>query len=37
LSMDLAKLSSKFEKEIAPSDVIDFTILRRARSDLGWQ
>jgi NitT/TauT family transport system substrate-binding protein len=37
LSMDLAKLSSKFEKEIAPSDVVDFTILRRARSDLGWQ
>lgn len=37
LSMDLAKLSGKFEKELSPSDVVDFTILRRARSDLGWQ
>jgi hypothetical protein len=37
LSMDLAKLSGKFEKELSPSDVVDFTILRRAGSDLGWQ
>ena len=37
LSMDQAKLSGKFEKEITASDAMDFTILRRARSDLGWQ
>jgi hypothetical protein len=29
LSMDLAKPSGKFEKEIAASDAMDFTILRR--------
>jgi NitT/TauT family transport system substrate-binding protein len=37
LSMDLARLTGKFEKEISPSDVVDFTFLRRARSELRWQ
>lgn len=36
LSMDLARLTGKFEKEISPSDVVDFTLLRRVRSELGW-
>jgi NitT/TauT family transport system substrate-binding protein len=36
LSMDLARLSGKFEKDISPADVVDFTLLRRARSELGW-
>ncbi|MBI4529060.1 MAG: ABC transporter substrate-binding protein [Deltaproteobacteria bacterium] len=37
LSMELARLSGKFEQEISPSDVVDFTLLRRARSELGWR
>jgi NitT/TauT family transport system substrate-binding protein len=37
LSMDLARITSKFDKDISPLDVVDFTLLRRARSELGWQ
>ena len=36
LSMDLARVSGKFDKDISPADVVDFTPLRRARSELGW-
>jgi NitT/TauT family transport system substrate-binding protein len=36
LSMDLARLSGKFDKDISPAEVVDFTLLRRARSELGW-
>lgn len=37
LSMDLAKASGKIEKDLAPSEMADFGILREARKELGWR
>ena len=36
LSMDLARLSGTFDKDISPAEVGEFSLLRRARSELGW-
>lgn len=36
LSMDLAKATGKFEKEIPPSEMVDFGILRELRKELAW-
>jgi ABC-type nitrate/sulfonate/bicarbonate transport system substrate-binding protein len=36
LSMEFARMSSKIEKEIAPTEMVDFNLLREARKELGW-
>ena len=36
LSMEFARMSSKIEKDIAPTEMVDFNLLRQARKELGW-
>ena len=36
LSMEFARTSGKFDKEIAPSEMIDFNLLREVKKELGW-
>ena len=37
LSMEFARTSGKFEKEISPSEIIDFNLLREVKKELGWR
>ena len=38
LSMEFARTSGgKFEKEISPSEIIDFNLLHEVKKELGWQ
>jgi NitT/TauT family transport system substrate-binding protein len=36
LNMEFARLTGKIEKESAPSDMVNFALLREARKELGW-
>jgi ABC-type nitrate/sulfonate/bicarbonate transport system substrate-binding protein len=36
LNMEFAGLTGKIEKENAPSDMVNFALLREARKELGW-
>ena len=36
LSMEFVRMSSKIEKDIAPTEMVDFNLLREARKELGW-
>jgi NitT/TauT family transport system substrate-binding protein len=36
LSMEFVRMSSKIEKDIAPTEMVDFNMLREARKELGW-
>jgi len=35
LSMEFARTGGKFEKEISPSEIVDFNLLREVRKELG--
>jgi NitT/TauT family transport system substrate-binding protein len=37
LSMEFARTSGKFEKEISPLEIIDFNLLREVKKELGWR
>ena len=37
LSMEFARTSGKFEREISPSEIIDFNLLREVKKELGWR
>ena len=37
LSMEFARTSGKFEKEISPSEIIDFNLLREVKKELVWR
>ena len=37
LSMEFARTSGKFEKEISPAEIIDFNLLREVKKDLVWR
>jgi NitT/TauT family transport system substrate-binding protein len=37
LSMEFARTTGKFEKEISPSEIIDFTLLREVKKELVWR
>jgi len=37
LSMEFARTSGKFEKEISPSEIIDFSLLREVKKELVWR
>ncbi len=37
LSMEFARTSGKFEKEISPSEIIDFNLVREVKKELGWR
>jgi NitT/TauT family transport system substrate-binding protein len=37
LSMEFARTSGKFEKEISPSEITDFNLLREVKKDIGWR
>jgi len=37
LSMDFARSSGKFEKEISPSEIVDFNLLREVKKELAGQ
>lgn len=37
LSMEFARTSGKFEREISPSEMIDFNLLREVKKELGWR
>jgi NitT/TauT family transport system substrate-binding protein len=37
LSMEFARTSGKFEKEISPSEIVDFNLLREVKKELGWR
>ena len=37
LSMEFARTSGKFEKEISPSEIVDFTLLREVKKELGMR
>ena len=36
LSMEFVRMSSKIEKDITPTEMVDFNLLREARKELGW-
>ena len=36
LSMEFVRMSSKIEKDIPPTDMVDFNLLREAKKELGW-
>ena len=36
LSMEFARTSGKFDKEVSPSEMIDFNLLREVKKELGW-
>jgi ABC-type nitrate/sulfonate/bicarbonate transport system substrate-binding protein len=36
LSMEFVRMSSKIEKDITPTEMVDFNLLREARNELGW-
>jgi NitT/TauT family transport system substrate-binding protein len=36
LGMELAKATGKIDKEISPSDMVDFSILREVKKELAW-
>jgi NitT/TauT family transport system substrate-binding protein len=35
-SLEFARTSGKFEREISPSEIIDFNLLREVKKELGW-
>lgn len=37
LSMEFARTSGKFEKEMSPSEIVDFSLLREVKKELGWR
>ena len=37
LSMEFARTSGKFEKEISPSEIVDFNLLREVKKELVWR
>jgi len=37
LSMEFARTSGKFEKEISPLEIVDFNLLREVKKELGWR
>jgi ABC-type nitrate/sulfonate/bicarbonate transport system substrate-binding protein len=37
LSMEFARTSGKFEKEISPAEIVDFNLLREVKKELGWR
>jgi NitT/TauT family transport system substrate-binding protein len=37
LSMEFARTSGKFEKEISPAEIVDFTLLREVKKELGMR
>ncbi len=37
LSMEFARTSGKFEKEISPSEIVDFNLLREVKKELGMR
>ena len=37
LSMEFARTTGKFEKEISPSEIVDFNLLREVKKDLVWR
>jgi NitT/TauT family transport system substrate-binding protein len=37
LSMEFARTSGKFEREISPLEIIDFNLLREVKKELGWR
>ena len=37
LSMEFARSSGKFEKEISPSEIVDFNLLREVKKELAGQ
>jgi len=36
-SMEFARTTGKFEKEISPSEIVDFNLLREVKKELGWR
>jgi NitT/TauT family transport system substrate-binding protein len=36
LSMEFARTSGKFDKEVSPSEMTDFNLLREVKKELGW-
>jgi ABC-type nitrate/sulfonate/bicarbonate transport system substrate-binding protein len=36
LSMEFARTSGKFDKEVTPSEMTDFNLLREVKKELGW-
>ena len=36
LTMEFVRMSSKIEKDITPTEMVDFNLLREARKELGW-